>query len=214
VTGSAIKADDISALDGIVDVSRETSERLARFVALLRKWQAAQNLVSPKTLPTIWRRHVADSAQLVSVCPDARTWLDLGSGAGFPSLVVAILLGPTGQVDLIESDGKKCAFLREAIRVTGAPAKVHQDRIESVVGAWPRPVDVVTARGLAPLAELLAMVEPLVAKGARALFHKGGEFEVDLRAATTSWDFDLVKHKSKVDDAGVILEITRVARKT
>ena len=124
--------DGPEALTDIVPVSRETAERLAAYVALLRKWQRAENLIAPSTLPAIWRRHVADSAQLVALFPEARRWLDLGSGAGFPGLVVAILGAEHADtaVHLVESNRKKCAFLRQAIRETGAPAIVHEGRIE------------------------------------------------------------------------------------
>jgi 16S rRNA (guanine527-N7)-methyltransferase len=213
--GMADAADDASALSDFLRVSRETRECLERFVALLRKWQAAENLISPNTLPQIWRRHVADSAQLVRLFPQSRRWLDLGSGGGFPGIVVAILLSDTAgsHVDLVESNGRKCAFLRQAIRETRAPASVHEGRIADLVRDWRAPIDVVTARALAPLDRLFEMTQPLVARGARAAFHKGRDFAREIDEASQSWDFDMVKHASLVEDGSVILEITRLARK-
>lgn len=206
----------IEALSPITPVSRETGQRLAILVDLVRKWQPAENLVSRATLPVIWRRHIADSAQLVPMFPKARRWLDLGSGAGFPGLVVAILVMDRpdgGRVDLIESNSRKCAFLRAAIRQTGAPADVHEGRIAAVLREWRNPVDVVTARALAPLTDLFAMVFPMVSTGSHTAFLKGRDFAREISEASKSWDFDLVNHRSLVDSNGVILEITRLSRK-
>lgn len=178
MTGSrppaAEDADRRTALS-LVPVSRETEERLAAYVDLLRRWQRIKNLVGPSTLDRVWTRHVADSAQLVGLAPDARRWVDLGSGAGFPGLVVAVLLvGRAGaRVDLIESNARKCAFLREAVRVTGAPAHVHPGRIEAVLPCVPQPVEIVTSRALAPLPNLLALSKPLLDDGATGLFLTG-----------------------------------------
>jgi len=207
--------DDISALDGLVDVSRETAERLERFVALVRKWQTAENLVAPETLPVIWARHVADSAQLATIFPDASAWVDLGSGAGFPGIVLANLLAesPDGIVHLVESNQRKCAFFRQAIRETGVNAKVHAGRIEAVLAEWREPVDMISARALAPLGRLLSLAEPLLAKGSVGAFHKGQDFEREIEEASKSWEFDLILHKSLVEGGGVILEIRSLARK-
>jgi 16S rRNA (guanine527-N7)-methyltransferase len=206
--------DGPEALAGIVPVSRETEARLATYVALLKKWHKAENLIAASTLPQIWRRHVADSAQLVALFAETRRWLDLGSGAGFPGLVVAILLAenPGTAVHLIESNRRKCAFLRQAIRETQAPAIVHEGRIESLIGAWAEPVERISARALAPLTELLALAAPLMEKGVPAAFHKGQDFVREISAATQSWGFDLVKHDSRVGDGGVILGISQLSR--
>ena len=161
-------ADDVTALEGIVPVSRETGERLEAFVALLRKWQPVENLVSGKTLPEIWRRHVADSAQLYPLFPDTARWIDLGTGAGFPGLVVAILAveKPGAHAYLIESNQRKCAFLRAAIRETGAAASVHAGRVEEVLpGLIPGPIgphDRVIGRAVASLTEMLGLASPLM----------------------------------------------------
>ena len=201
------------ALAGIT-VSRETMDRLAAHVALLRRWQPIHNLVAPDTLDEVWSRHIADSAQLVALFPDAARWLDLGSGAGFPGLVVAILIRewPGAWVGLVEANHKKCAFLREAIRTTGAPAEVYCARIESVVKRWNKPVDVITARALAPLPVLCGFVAPLVAQGAVAVFHKGRNFEAELREASQTWDIDLVQHPSRGGE-GRIVEIRQLSRR-
>ncbi len=206
--------DGREALADIIAVSRETEERLAAYVALLKKWQSAENLIAPSTLPDIWRRHVADSAQLVALFPEARQWLDLGSGAGFPGLVVAILGAQHNgtMVHLIESNRKKCAFLRAAIRETQAPAIVHEGRIESLIGSWSEPVDRISARALAPLGELLRLAAPLMGVGVPAAFHKGQDFVREIGEATQSWVFDLVKHESRVGDGGAILDIGRLRR--
>ena len=207
-------SDDAKALLGVLDVSRETIERLEVYVALLRRWQPAQNLVSPKTLDQIWRRHIADSAQLMAMFPSVMRWADLGSGAGLPGMVTAILLaGRAGAaVHLVESNQRKCAFLRTAIRETGAPAVVHEGRIESVLKQWREPVDYVSARALASLADLLDLTEPLLAAGARAAFHKGEDFDAELAVASKSWSLDLVRHKGMIDDASSIVEILRAER--
>ena len=141
----------------LTPVSRETIARLDRFVELLIAWQQHTNLIARSTMPTLWTRHVADSLQLVGLAPDARVWADLGSGGGFPGLVIACAVADTkgAHVHLIESIGKKATFLREAVRVTGAPATVHAMRIEDFVDKSPESLDVVTARALAPLPELL-----------------------------------------------------------
>lgn len=191
----------------------DAHQRLDAFVALLRKWQRVHNLVGPDTLTDIWERHVADSAQLVDLAPGARRWLDLGSGAGFPGLVVAILIADRAgaRVDLVESNQKKSAFLREAVRIAGAPAFVHAERVESVVKRWSAPLDVVTARALAPLPVLCGYVEELIARGAVALFHKGRGFDREFIEARQLWDIDLVQHASRGE--GSILEIRRLTRR-
>ena len=169
-------ADRRSALK-LIAVSRETEARLADYVDRLHRWQTIKNLVGPSTLQEVWTRHIADSAQLVALAPQARRWVDLGSGGGFPGLVIALLLHgqPDVQVDLIESSERKCAFLREVVRATGAPARVHAGRIEAVVGVLGEGVEVVTSRALAALPELLAMSAPLLDRGALGLFLKGDE---------------------------------------
>ena len=193
---------------GLADVSRETIERLTEFVALLTKWQRVKNLVGPNALDEIWTRHVADSAELVAVAPAARRWLDLGSGAGFPGMVVAILLAETegAGVDLVESNTGKCAFLREAVRALGVTARVHNARIEDFVADWSEPVDAISARALAPMPHLVEWIAPLLDKGAVAFLHKGLEFENEWAATPDRARFDLVQHRSRIG-SGVIVEL-------
>ena len=182
-------ADRARALS-LVPVSRETEARLSIYVDLLRRWQTIKNLVGPSTLVEIWTRHIADSAQLVDLAPNAKRWVDLGAGAGFPGLVVAIVLAdrPGVQVELIESNARKCAFLRDVIRATEAPARVHPGRIEAVLPTLQGSVDVVTSRALAPLPELLAFSGALLRGGALGLFLKGAE--TDKRPAQQPGDLD------------------------
>ena len=207
--------DDPSALARVLPVSRETVESLERYVALLRRWQPAQNLVSPTTLDAVWSRHVADCAQLVARFPDCRRWVDIGSGAGLPGMITAILLAdePGARVFCVESNQRKCAFLRAAIRETGAAAEVCEGRIESVLKQWNEPVEMISARALASLPRLLDLSEPLLARGVHAAFHKGEDFESELREATQSWVLDLVKHQSLVDPNSSIVEIRRAERR-
>src|SRR6201996_565225 len=161
---------DKAAALALPPVSRETERRLDRYVELLLEWQAKTNLVAPSTLPHLWTRHVADSLQLLSLAPNARIWVDLGSGGGFPGIVLACALTetPGAKVHLVERNSKKAAFLREALRITSAPGIVHASGIEDIVDSIPGPIDCVTARALAPLHELIGFAEPMVRKGAKA----------------------------------------------
>ncbi len=181
-------------------------------MALLRKWQPVENLVSPKTLPEIWHRHIADSLQLLRFFPNDRRWLDLGSGAGLPGMVLAICLPPGGAVHMVESNRRKCAFLRAAIRETGAAATVYEGRIEDVLANWTVPVDRVTARALASLVELLTLAEPVMAKGVRAAFMKGQEAEREIDEARRRWSFTVARHESLTGEGGVILDIGALRR--
>ncbi|CAN5360032.1 16S rRNA (guanine(527)-N(7))-methyltransferase RsmG [soil metagenome] len=210
---SAAVPDDIAAVEALCPVSRETASRLKTFVELLIKWQKAENLIASGTLPDVWRRHVADSADLVRLFPESARWLDLGSGAGFPGLVVAIAGKPGTRVHLVESNRRKCAFLRQAIRATGAPAEVHEGRAGEVLRSLSSGgIDRVSARAVAPLTDLLAMAAPVMTQSVSAAFHKGLDFRREVAEATQSWDFDLIEHQSRIGD-GVILEISNLRRK-
>ena len=156
------------------DVSRETREAISIHLDLLQRWAPRLNLVGPGQLDEFWKRHALDSAQLLAHAPNARRWVDLGSGAGFPGLVVACcLIGREGaSVDLVESNSKKAAFLREAIRATGAPARVIADRVETVA-AGATSYEVVTARAFAPMARIIDLAGPILQRGAIGLFLKG-----------------------------------------
>jgi 16S rRNA (guanine527-N7)-methyltransferase len=180
-TAPDLAADRNRAL-ALTPVSRETLDRLDRFVALLLTWQRTMHLIAPSTVPHLWTRHVADSLQLLELAPQARVWIDLGSGGGFPGVVIACALAgqPKVIVHLVESNTKKAAFLREAVRVTGAPGVVHPIRIENFVDSFRDPVDIVTARALASLRKLYDHSAPLLERGAQALFPKGQDVEAEL----------------------------------
>jgi len=197
------------ALDGILDVSRETRDRLSLYVDLVRKWQRVQNLVANSTLEDIWMRHVADSAQLVPLFPRAKSWLDLGSGAGFPGLVVGICLAERDGFDLhlVESNGRKVAFLRTVIRETGISARVHESRIEAF--SWPGEVapDVISARALASLTQLCAYAAPFMSEKTVAIFPKGREYESEIKSALHDWNLDLLVRNSVADAQGRLIEI-------
>jgi len=201
-----LSADRERAL-ALVPVSRETLARLDRFVELLLAWQQHTNLIARSTLPTLWTRHIADSLQLVGLAPTARIWADLGSGGGFPGLVVACALAATdgARVHLVESIGKKAAFLREAVRATGAPATVHLERIEDFVDKAPESLDVITARAVAPLPELLGMAYPLLKTGALGLFPKGQDVAVELTEAAKYWKIQSSLIQSRTDSKGQIV---------
>jgi 16S rRNA (guanine527-N7)-methyltransferase len=178
-------------------VSRETWARLDLLVTQLLKWQKTINLVAPKTLPEIWTRHVADSLQVAALIPlGAKTVVDLGSGGGFPGLVIAAVLADRegAEIHLVESDQRKAAFLREAARAMGVSAKIHNKRIESALSNWPHGADAVTARALAPLGELISLAEPLLKAGTPGIFPKGRETKEELAQAERIWQFraDLV----------------------
>jgi 16S rRNA (guanine527-N7)-methyltransferase len=194
-------------------VSRETTERLEAFEGLFRKWSAAINLASPATLADLWERHILDSAQLYSLAPSAQKWLDLGSGGGFPGVVLAILLKERAgaSIDLVESNGKKAAFLRTAIAEASAPGRVHARRIESLWGEIQTP-DVITARALAPLPDLLSLAEPWLEAGATALFQKGRDYRREIDDSRAAWDYDLIEHPSAIEVGSVILQISNVRR--
>lgn len=193
-------------------VSRETIARLDIYKALLERWQAKTNLVARSTLEAFWHRHVADSLQVLPIAGDAQYWVDLGSGGGFPGLVLAIarMEAGRGRHVLIESNARKCAFLREVARETGAAVDVVNDRIERAGGrlaAADALPEIVTARALAPLSKLLEWSAPLLAEGGRAIFHKGREYAAELEECHGLWEFDLVSHVSRLEADSVLLEI-------
>jgi 16S rRNA (guanine527-N7)-methyltransferase len=209
-------ASDKAAALALTPVSRETEARLDRFVQLLRDWQAKTNLVAPSTLATLWTRHVADSLQLLSIAPSAKMWVDLGSGGGFPGVVLACALAQTSDahIVLIERNAKKAAFLREALRVTGAPGTVHLADISDVVDRLTDPVNCITARALAPLNQLIAFAEPLMRRGAKALFLKGQDVDAELTEATKYWKIESRLHASRTGGHGWIVELDRIERRT
>ena len=200
------------------NVSRETLTKLMAYQALLGKWQQSVNLVGPNTLAHFWQRHAADSAQILRHAPDtARVWLDLGSGGGLPGLVLAIMLAektPEAHMHFIESDRKKAGFLRAVIADIGLQATVHHARIEAVSEAMPPALaqtDVITARALAPLPELLRLLVPFCNSSTVALVHKGRNWQEELTASEQYWKLKLSAQVSDTDAAARILEITAVS---
>ncbi|GAA4526454.1 16S rRNA (guanine(527)-N(7))-methyltransferase RsmG [Chelativorans composti] len=198
-----------SLQDAAGPVSRETFEKLCNFEESFKRWAVKINLVAPSTLPTVWERHILDSARLFKLAPHSTKWVDIGSGGGFPGAVMAILLGerPGAHIDLVESNRKKASFLAVTLASLNAPAKVHAMRIEESYDRVGKP-EVVTARALAPLPLLLELAEPWLVAGAVGLFHKGRDYQREIEESSISWRYDLVKHdhESKWGD-GVILEI-------
>jgi 16S rRNA (guanine527-N7)-methyltransferase len=192
-------------------VSRETLTRLELYAGLLQRWQKSINLVSDGSIEDLWRRHFLDSAQLAPLIPaKTRRMADLGSGAGFPGLVLAIMAVGIDRVEvhLIESDGRKCAFLQEVIRATGAPALVRQARIEAIAGER---FELLTARGLAPLDRLLAYAEPLLAPGGLCLFLKGRRLDEELTITRDKWKMGLDRFPSSAEAGGEIVRIGEIA---
>ena len=195
----------------MTNVSRETMDKLKVYAGLLIRWQKKINLVGPSTIDDIWWRHFYDSAQLLPLVlanykkngSEAQLkWLDLGSGAGFPGLVVSIMGG--GEVHLVESNGKKCTFLRQVIRETGANAVVHQCRIQDLEVFHP---DIVTSRALASLQQLMDFAQPFRGKNTEIWFFKGQDVDEELTKATISRNIPIVRHESKTEPDGVILQI-------
>lgn len=192
----------------LLNVSRETIQRLEAYLDLLARWQGTVNLVGGSTLADPWRRHILDSGQLWRFWPDgARRLVDLGSGAGLPGLVLAILGAP--ETHLVESDRRKAAFLREAARATGTEVTVHACRIEAVPAL---DADVVTARALAPLAGLIAMAERFIAPATLCLFPKGRDAAAELAEARRHWRMVAEIHPSRTDPEARILALREVSR--
>lgn len=211
----------VEALEGILSasdfgritgVSRETLDRLEIYSELLKKWQKTINLVGRGSFKDLWRRHMLDSAQLLAMAPQgAEVWLDMGSGAGFPGLVLAIM--GAGEVHLVESDGRKCAFLVEAARLTGAEVQIHNSRIEDLWDASdvPSRIDVITARALSSTASLLEMARPFATARTICLFPKGQDVDKELTKDTIFGKIDLQKIPSTTNSESVVLRIGRLA---
>lgn len=208
---------DAIQFGAIFPVSRETLARLALYESLLRQWQPAVNLVSPATLDQVWHRHFADSAQILTLAPSqTKAWIDLGSGAGFPGLVLAIMLTerPGARVTLIESDSRKAAFLREVARQTHAPATILCERVEKRATQFTvDKIDVVTARALAPLPRLLELAHGFFQPGTVGVFLKGRGAEQEIAKARGRWVFEHQLVTSITDDEGQIVVIKGLSRK-
>jgi 16S rRNA (guanine527-N7)-methyltransferase len=204
-----------SLIDVAGPVSRETFDGIEAFESMFRTWAKRINLAANSTLEDLWTRHILDSAQLASLAPSAALrWLDLGSGGGFPGLVLAFLLKERAgaQIDLIESNHKKAGFLQAAIGQFSLPGRVHARRIGDEIKGLGRP-DVVTARALAPLPALLDLASPWLSSGTTGLLHKGRDYGREIQESSLLWQYDLVEHRSRVDADSVILEISNLKRR-
>ena len=213
----ASDTDGLDAVRAILPLDAAMEARFVAYVDLVRKWQPIKNLIAPSTLPDIWRRHVADGAQAFAALPAAKRWLDLGSGAGFPGLVTAILLAGIegGSVTLVESNGRKAAFLQTVARELKLPARIVTERIESIPERFAVTgdrFDAVSARALASLDKLLAYAEPWLTTGATGVFHKGQDFDAERRQAALAWSFDLVEQQSRIEPDSRIILVDHVRR--
>jgi 16S rRNA (guanine527-N7)-methyltransferase len=206
MTATAMTRSEFAAL---ADVSRETAERLQTYADLLAKWNRAINLVGASTLADLWRRHFWDSAQLRPYLPAEGVLLDVGSGAGLPGLVLAVVTGDAYTVHLCESDKRKATFLREAARVTGTRVVVHDRRIEHLE---PFPVDVITARAWASIADILALTASFTSPKTQFLLLKGKTAHNELTEARKAWTMDAELHGSRSDESGTIVQIKKVTR--
>ena len=208
---------DAEAFRAATDVSRETWDKLTLYADLLVKWQRSINLVSASTLPALWHRHMLDSAQLVPLVREAGfedpVCLDMGTGAGFPGMVLAIMghEGQGGRWTLVDSDQKKMVFLREVARVTGVSVTILPMRLEGVSNRPDmRKADIITARACAPLADLFAYAEPLMHTGSQAFFLKGQGAAAEMDAARADWSFEAVLHPSRTDPEARIVAISQL----
>jgi 16S rRNA (guanine527-N7)-methyltransferase len=212
---AALAANRAEAL-ALLPVSRETAAKLDLFVDKLLGVAPLINLIARSTIPNLWTRHVADSLQLLALAPDAKRWVDLGSGGGFPGIVIACALaGRDGAtVHLVESIGKKAAFLRDAVNQLQIPAVVHAVRIEDFVKNFKDQADVVCARALAPLDDLLKLAQPLLKTGAQGLFPKGQDVEGELTKASKYWTIDAELIPSKTSAEGRIVVVRGLRRRS
>jgi 16S rRNA (guanine527-N7)-methyltransferase len=212
---AALAANRAEAL-ALLPVSRETAAKLDLFVDKLMVVAPHINLIARSTIANVWTRHVADSLQLLALAQDAKYWVDLGSGGGFPGIVIACALaGREGaRVHLVESIGKKAAFLREAVNDLHLPAVVHAVRIEDFVKNFRDRADVVCARALAPLDDLLKLAQPLLKSGAQGLFPKGQDVEGELTRASKYWTIDAELIPSKTSAEGRIVVVRGLRRRS
>src|SRR5215469_15307278 len=200
----------------LTPVSRETVERLDRFVALLLEWQRTTQLIASSTVPHLWTRHIADSLQLLELAPQAKTWVDMGTGGGFPGLVIACALGgrADARVHLVESNARKAAFLRAAAAATESPATVHAVRMEEFVESFADAPNAVTARAVSPLSSLLGQCLPLLQRGAIGIYPKGQDVEAELTEASIYWRMTADLVSSKTDPKARIVCVRGVERRT
>jgi 16S rRNA (guanine527-N7)-methyltransferase len=195
----------------LVPVSRETGDRLAAYVDLIARWRTTTNLIAESTFASVWTRHVADSAQLIALAPQAKRWVDMGSGAGFPGLVIAIQLAdvPDAVVHCIESDQRKCAFMREAARVTGAAASIHPVRVEAVEPSSLGAVDAVAARAFAPLPLTLELARRWIERGAIGVFPRGESGRDQVAALPEATAYAIEALPSLLDARSAILRVRK-----
>lgn len=215
ISASILATDKATALK-LTPVSRETEQRLDCYLDLLLTWQSKTNLVAPSTLPNLWTRHISDSLQLLKIAPAAKIWVDLGSGGGFPGIVLACALAetPGTMVHLVERNAKKAGFLREVLRITGSPGTIHLSDIGDVVDRITDPVDCITARAVAPLRQLIGFAEPLMKRNTKALFLKGQDVESELTDATKYWTIEPHLHSSRTSGHGWIVELDHIGRRS
>ncbi len=203
--------DERSKALSLIPFAPESLRRLDIYVDLLARWRRVTNLISEHTFNHVWTRHIADSAQLLAYAPRAERWIDLGSGAGFPGMVIAMQLieNPNVRVHCIESDQRKCAFLREVARATGAPVTVHPVRREEIAADSSMAVDVVTARALAPLPRLVELAKVWLERGAVGLFPRGRTSEAQMNAFSPHTRYQVETFPSKLDAEARIVRIVR-----
>ena len=206
---NALPDRDYEILSDLLNVSHETFEKLKRYQFIAEKWQRSINLVAPSTVPDFWIRHIVDSVQLAQyISSHDDVIMDMGSGAGFPGLVLSIL--GYNNVHLIESDQRKCIFLREVSRETFSSPIIHQDRIESVSidnVRW------VTSRACANVSQLLSWSKKNVSRETKCLFHKGKNYSIELSNAEKEWNFDVIAHPSVTEQGAAILELSHITRR-
>lgn len=210
----SLSADGSDAFD--YAVSPETIERLRLYETTLKRWQAAHNLIAPSTVPQIWSRHFADSWQLSALVPLSVRWVDMGSGAGFPGLVIALAMmeaGAAGAVELVEINPRRVAFLREMVRLLRAPARIHAIAIEEAHQLLGLDVGVVTARAFTSLSNLCRLAKPFVDKGAVALLPKGQDVDAELTEATKYWNIQYQSFPSRTADNSAILRVDKLSCK-
>lgn len=196
-----------------LNVSRETTDKLRAFEGLVKKWTTRINLVSPASVPNLWNRHIVDSAQVAAIAPHAGTWTDLGSGGGFPGIVVAIISAGAGHettFDLVESDTRKSVFLKTVARQLELPVMVHAVRLQDVAL---QPADVVSARALSPLTDLLSHCDHLLRRDGVAIFPKGNKWRDEVEDARQQWSFDLDVVQSITDSNSAILKVSSIQRR-
>jgi 16S rRNA (guanine527-N7)-methyltransferase len=201
-------AADFQAAVGATDAQVADVER---YRALLEDWNGRMNLVGPSAMAAFWRRHALDSAQLLEIEPDARVWADLGTGAGLPGVILAILLkgDPRARVHLVESLLKRCRFLEEVVTTLGLPASVHRARAESLKLTG---IEVVTARACAPLSRLLGYAAPAMRGRTRGLFLKGRDVDAEIAEARRNWRFEVALIPSMSDPSGRVVRVEALAR--